>query len=329
MHVLGLDAGGTKTVCLLADGDGNVVGSGRAGGANLQTEGELQVEKVLHAVIDQALDGRDPQIAALCLGMAGADRADDTATVRDILRRLGHRHHVLVVNDALVALVAGAGDSPGIVIISGTGSIQYGVNQRAMAARAGGWGFMLGDEGSGYWIGRHAVTAVLHERDGRGPRTKLTPLVCDHFEVASPDLLVRQIYDRGLRPQAIASLGALVEHARAHGDIVAAEILRQAAEHLTIGAQSVVSRLGMRGDPFATVLAGGMFRAIPWLADEVGRRMLDVAPRSRVAPLNVDPAEGAVRLALQQARGGARLPVYLDAASTVALGASADKTTPA
>jgi N-acetylglucosamine kinase-like BadF-type ATPase len=324
MHVLGLDAGGTKTVCLLADGDGRVIGSGRASGANLQTEGELQVEKVLHAVMEEAIGGRDFHIAALCLGMAGADRAEDTAVVRDILRRLGHRTDVLVVNDALVALVAGAGDSPGIVIISGTGSIQYGVNRRGMAVRAGGWGFMLGDEGSGYWIGRHALTAALHERDGRGPRTLLTPLVCDHFHVPSPDLLVRQIYDRGLRPQAIAAVGALVEQGRQGNDVVAADILRQAAEHLTIGAQSVASRLEMRGDQFAIVLAGGMFRAIPWLADEVGRRMRDIAPRSWLAPLDIDPAQGAVRLALQQARGGVRLPTYLDAsASAFALRASA------
>lgn len=312
MHVLGLDAGGTKTVCVLADGDGRVIGTGRGGGANLQTEGELQVEKVLHAVIDQALDGRDVQIDALCLGMAGADRVDDTQIVSGILRRLGYRQHVLVVNDALVALVAGAGDDPGIVIISGTGSIQYGVNRRAQAARAGGWGFMLGDEGSGYWIGRHAVTAALRERDGRGPRTGLTTLVCDHFKVASPELIVRQVYDRGLRPQALAALGVLVEQARGQGDVVAAEILRRASEQLTLGARSVASRLGMRGDEFVTVLAGGMFRAIPWLADEVARQMRDVAPRARTTPLDVDPAEGAVRLALRHARGDARVPVYLD-----------------
>jgi N-acetylglucosamine kinase-like BadF-type ATPase len=310
MYVLGLDAGGTKTVCLLADADGRVVGRGRAGGANLQTEGELQVEKVLDAVIEQALDGRDLRVAAVCLGMAGADRAEDTATVREVLRRLGYKHHVLVVNDALVALVAGAGDDPGIVIVSGTGAIQYGVNQRGLAARAGGWGFLLGDEGSGYWIGRHAITAALRERDGRGPKTWLTPLVCDHFQVASPDLLVRQIYDRGLRPQAIASLGALVERARAGGDVVAAEILRQAVEHLIAGAQSVASRLEMRGDQFATVLVGGMFRAIPWLAEEVARQMRDVAPRTWIAPLTIDPAEGAVRLALRHVRGGVRLPTY-------------------
>jgi N-acetylglucosamine kinase len=313
MNVLGLDAGGTKTVCLLADGDGHVIGTGRGAGANLQTDGELPVEKVLHAVIDEAIGGRDLRIAALCLGMAGADRADDAAVVRGILQRLGFKHDTLVVNDALVALVAGAGDSPGIVIVSGTGSITYGVNQHAVAARAGGWGFMLGDEGAGYWIGRHALTAALRERDGRGPKTLLSALVCDHFHVVSPDLLVRQIYDRGFRPQAIAALGGLVERARQHGDVVAAEILRRASEELALGALSVATRLEMRGDQFATVLAGGMFRAIPWLAEDLSGRMRDVAPRSRVTPLGVEPALGAVRLALHQARGVLRLPAYIDA----------------
>lgn len=312
MHVLGLDAGGTKTICLLADADGRTIGRGHGGAANLQTEGELQVEKVLHAVIDQAIDGRAVPIAALCLGMAGADRHDDAAIVRAVLRRLGFRHDALVVNDALVALVAGAGDGPGIVIVSGTGSIVYGVDQHARAARAGGWGFMLGDEGSGYWIGRHALIAALRERDGQGPKTLLTRLVCDHFQVTSPNLVVRQVYDQGLRPQSIAALGGLVEHARDEGDVIAAEIVAQAAQHLTHGALSVASRLAMRGDQFTTVLAGGMFRAIPWLAEDVGRRMRDVAPRCRVAPLGVEPAQGAVQLALQQARGGVRLPTYLD-----------------
>jgi len=318
VHVLGLDAGGTKTVCLLADADGEVVGRGRGSGANLQTEGELQVEKVLHAVIEEALGGRDVRVAALCLGMAGADRAGDAAVVRGILVRLGFKHDVLVVNDALVALVAGAGNNPGIVVVSGTGSIVYGVNKQAVAARAGGWGFIVGDEGAGYWIGRRALTAALRERDGRGPRTLLTPLVCDHFRVATPDQLVRQIYDRGMRPQAIAALGSVVERARRHGDIIAAEILKQAAEELALGARSVATRLEMRGDQFAIVLAGGMFRAIPWLAEELRLQLRDIAPRAWMAPLDVDPALGAVRLALLHARGGVRLPVYLDGSATSA-----------
>src|SRR5579885_3705498 len=147
MHVLGIDAGGTKTVCLLADERGCVLSEGRGPGANLHTAGELGLEKVLHEVMELALADRPIAPSAICVGMAGVDREDEARTVRGIMRRLGQRSRVLVVNDALIALVAGAGDAPGIVIIAGTGSIVYGRNAAGRAARAGGWGHMIGDEG--------------------------------------------------------------------------------------------------------------------------------------------------------------------------------------
>ena len=105
--------------------------------------------------------------------------------IRDIMRRLGFRSNTLIVNDALIALVAGAGASPGVVVISGTGSIAYGVSHHGVAARAGGWGPTLGDEGSGYWIGRRALAAVMRDADGRGPRTDLTPLVLESLFAAA------------------------------------------------------------------------------------------------------------------------------------------------
>src|SRR3990172_309352 len=140
MHVLGIDAGGTKTVCCLADGGGSVIGEARSGGANLQSEGELGVEKVLHTVMDRAVDGRVDAVDAICLGMGAGDRAPALAVIRWIMRRIGARARTVVVNDALVALVAGVGDAPGIVIICGTGSIAYGRNAHSEAARSGGWG---------------------------------------------------------------------------------------------------------------------------------------------------------------------------------------------
>jgi len=277
MHVLGIDAGGTKTVALLADADGHIVGEGRAGAANLQTEGELEVEKTLHTVIDQATDGRQSP-AAVCLGIAGVDRQDDARIIRGIMRRLGFRANILIVNDALIALVAGAGANPGVVLISGTGSIAYGVSRRGLAARAGGWGPTLGDEGSGYWIGRRALVAVMREVDRRGPRTNLTPRVLQHFSL----------------PRGLAS-----------------DIMVHAADELTLAAESVITRLDMRGEPFPLLLAGGMLKESAWLASAVRQRMAEVAPRSQVGPLTQAPAMGAVRLAIAEAGGGARVPPYI------------------
>lgn len=311
MHVLGIDAGGTKTVCYLADGDGSVLGEARTGGANLQAEGELGVEKILHSVMDQALGGREREIDAICLGMAGVDREEDGGLVRGIMRRIGARSRVVVVNDALVALVAGVGEAPGVVIICGTGSIAYGRNAREQAARAGGWGHILGDEGSGYWIGRQALRAVARAADGRGPATGLTPRVLNHFAIARPSDLIIEVYERPVRHHTLAQLARVVQQARDEGDEVATQILEQAAHELVRSARSVVERLQMREEAIRFVLAGGVFTGVPWLAEELSRRLSGIAPRGQVRRLEVEPAIGAVRLALAEARGGARIPSYV------------------
>jgi N-acetylglucosamine kinase-like BadF-type ATPase len=311
MHVLGIDAGGTKTVCLLADDRGAILSEGRGGGANLQVNGELELEKVLYEVMEQAIGDRAWRADAICLGIAGADRDDDARTVRAILRRISPGSRLLVVNDALIALEAGAPGAPGIVIIAGTGSIVYGRNPRRMAARAGGWGHMIGDEGSGYWIGREALAAVVREVDGRGPKTGLTEAVLEHFSVADATGLVHIVYNREVPRQHVAALGPIVQTAASAGDAVACHILERAAEELVLAASSVAARLEMRGDPFPFVLAGGIFRVVPWLVAELGRRLLEVAPRCQVQPLTDEPAIGAVSLATAEARGGAAIPAYL------------------
>ncbi|HSB61241.1 MAG TPA: BadF/BadG/BcrA/BcrD ATPase family protein [Vicinamibacteria bacterium] len=311
MHVLGIDAGGTKTVCYLADGNGQVVAEARGGGANLQAEGELGVEKVLHAVMDQATGGQAVAVDAICLGMAGVDRELDGEIVRAIMRRIGAKTRTIVVNDALVALVAGVADAPGIVLICGTGSIAYGRSARGVAARAGGWGYLLGDEGSGYWIGTHALRAVARAADGRGPATSLTAAVLAHFKVAEPAELIREVYDRQVRHHALAKLARLVSAAREEGDAVARQILEQAAHELVAAARSVADRLEMRGETFDFVLAGGVFGGVPWLADELRRGLTAICPGAGVLRLEVEPALGAVRLALAEARGGATLPRYV------------------
>jgi N-acetylglucosamine kinase-like BadF-type ATPase len=312
MHVLGIDAGGSKTVALVTDANGAVIGEGRAGGANLQTEGELQVEKVLHEVIERAMNGRYTPPEAVCLGMAGVDRESDGRLIRDIMRRLGFRQNTLIVNDALIALVAGAGANPGVVVISGTGSIAFGVSHRGLAARAGGWGPTLGDEGSGYWIGRRALEAVVRDVDGRGPKTALTERVLEFFSLSRPELLVSEIYHQPHGRRAIASLAPEVDRARLEGDLVAGEIMTDAANELATAAGSVITRLDMRGEQFPILLAGGMLKRSEWLAAEVSRRMAEVAPRSEVLPLTEEPVIGAVRLATAAATGRVRVPPYID-----------------
>ena len=310
IHVLGIDAGGTKTVCHLADEHGTLVSEARAGGANLQAAGELQVEKVLHDVMDAAIGDRDVVPSAICLGIAGVDRPDDSAVVRGIMRRIGFKARILVVNDALVALEAGAPGAPGVVIISGTGSIAYGRNSRNEGARAGGGGHVLGDEGSGYWIGRAALRAVLREADRRGPRTALTSLLLRHFGVDEAQSLIHEVYQNKLRPAAIGALAECVQAAFTDHDEAAVGILRGAADELESAGLSVARRLALDHEPFVFILGGGIFRAVPWLREELQRRLSAALPQSTTSVLDREPAVGAVSLALQEARGGAKIPAY-------------------
>jgi N-acetylglucosamine kinase-like BadF-type ATPase len=311
MFVLGIDAGGTKTVCLVADEQRHVLGSARGPGANLASLGELEVEKVLHEVMEQAMVGQSGAPAVICLGIAGVDRADDAAIIRSIMRRIGNKAPVLVVNDALIALEAGAGDGPGIVLIAGTGSICYGRNERGLAARAGGWGYILADEGSGWWMGQRAIQAVMRQADGRGPATSLTPRVLAHFGVTDAAMLVHEVYYHDPRRRLIAALGPAVQASVDEGDAVAREIVADAAGELALAARSVAEKLEMRGVQFPLVLSGGAFRVVTSLLTDLTSRVADVVPRAQPRVLDVEPAMGAVRLAVAEARGGARIPTYV------------------
>jgi N-acetylglucosamine kinase-like BadF-type ATPase len=308
MIVLGIDAGGTKTVCQLADGSGTVLGESRGPGANLVSLGELRVEAALRAAIDPVLADRPDRIDAVCLGMAGVDQDREADTVRGVLSRIGHFGQTLVVSDSLIALEAGAPDSPGVVVAAGTGSIAYGRDAFGRAARAGGWGFVLADEGSGFWLGKEAIRAVLRAADRRGPATSLTGPVLRHFGVGRSQDVGREVYRDGVRPAAIAELAPLVEAAAAAGDQVALDILDIATRELTRLGVSVVEQLNLPKGP--VVLAGGTFRAAPRLTAGVLAALKEQLPDAETRVLRVEPAYGAVRLAIALVRGELRVPAY-------------------
>jgi N-acetylglucosamine kinase-like BadF-type ATPase len=308
MIVLGIDAGGTKTVCQVADGTGKVLAESRGPGANLVSIGEQRVEAALRAAIDPALADRPERIDAVCLGMAGVDQPREADTVRGVLARIGHFGQTLVVSDSLIALEAGAPGSAGIVVATGTGSIAYGRDAYGKAARAGGWGYVLADEGSGYWLGKEAIRAVLRAADRRGPATSLTGPVLRHFGVGRPQDVGREVYRDGVRPAALAELAAVVESAAAAGDRVAADILDVAARELALLAVSVSEQLALPEGP--VVLAGGTLRAAPQLTAALIARIQERLPGAVTRLLDVEPAHGAVRLAIALVKGELHVPMY-------------------
>ncbi len=293
-YVIGIDGGGTKTVGLLADENGTVLAQAHGSGANLTTHGELTVEKVFDGILE-TLEARHRPVAALCLGLAGVDRPQEQAVIRAILRRMGYRVPVSVVHDAVVALAAGAPERIGIALLAGTGSIAHGVDANGTTARAGGRGNVVADEGSAYWFGQQALRAVARAEDGRGPETRLSALVFQALGVSAMGDVVPRLSEEGFSNQRIAALAPLVQVAAEVGDAVAAGLIRTGAEELALAARAVHRRLSFPG-PFPVVLVGGAFKACPGMVEPLCRA-LDL-PHARPALLEIEPAQGAVLLAL-------------------------------
>lgn len=302
MRVIGIDAGATKTVGLLADESGNVLAKTRGGGVNLQLFSEDEVEFALGSLASELLSPQTrARVDALCVGMAGAGRERDFRAMKKILGRLGLAHENLVTHDAAIALVAGSGERFGSVLIVGTGAAAYGVDRDGREARAGGWGPLLGDEGSAYWMGLRALRAVMRAYDGRAGATLLTKPILDRLGVDNPEALVHRVY-RELAREEIAALAPLVQQAADLGDGEAQAIIDEAAREFVRAVESVIGKLDLAGKSFPLVLSGGLWKAVPVLRQDFERLIKKVAPWASVAALAVEPARGAVALALEHLR---------------------------
>jgi N-acetylglucosamine kinase-like BadF-type ATPase len=293
--VVGVDGGGTKTLALVAGLDGQRLGQGLAGASNYNAAGFEAACREIEAAILRALESAPGEVSAICLGLAGAGRPED---VERFLRWGGEKFPeaaLKVVSDVEI-LLACTRPGPALALICGTGSIVYGRTAEGELLRAGGWGYLFGDEGSGYAIGAAALRAVMRAEDGRGAATLLSALLLARCGVKTPQGLVRSIYGAEMPRAEIAGLAELVEQAAAQKDALALSILDVAANDLAEMVQAVQRRLGSLPLPLA--LTGGMILHGSILAGLFRRaceeRRLVFSSVTEVA----EPVEGAVRLAL-------------------------------
>lgn len=298
--VLGFDGGGTRTVALLAARNGTgwrLLGRGESGPSNRQAVGTPAALAALDAATDGAFAAagrvRRPVCAAV-LGLAGAGRPEDREVVRGWATKVTLAPAVDVIEDAALLLAAGTPDGWGVAVVAGTGSMAFARAADGRTARSGGWGHLLGDEGSGYAVALAGLRAAARAADGRGPRTILTDRLLAAFSLSRPEELVGVVY-RGADRAALAALAPIVLDAAA--DPVAAEIAAAAAAELAAAAEAAARQLG-HVSAFPVALAGGLFESRP---DYRARFLAALAERGIVpAPVAVvrEPAEGAVRLAL-------------------------------
>lgn len=296
-YYLGIDGGGTKTTCAVGD-DSRLLATATAGPSNVVRVGEVEARESLHRSVRQACAAAGitlQQVARTCVGGSGAGRTELAAVVRGFLAEI-LSSPVDVVGDMETALEAAFGNGLGVVVIAGTGSIAYGRDRNGRTARAGGWGFAIGDEGSAHWIGRVTVNRVLRESD-RKPEVENSALalaLCKEWKVGSLLDLARA--GNSVPPPNFAALFRCVV---ASHDEMANDVLRRAGCELAKIAAVVMDRLFDKDQRGAVPVAmtGGVFRHAALVREVFYNQLQKLDARAEVNPQVVDPVEGALRMA--------------------------------
>ena len=299
--VVGVDGGGTRTRAIIVEGDQRVLGEGHAGPSNPLRVGIANAASAVRDAVDKACSEagihRD-EILAATIGLAGVRRKDiRDRTHEKISECLEEIKSIEVLTDGEIALYGATGGKPGLVVIAGTGSICCGRNVQGKQICAGGWGPIVGDEGSGAWIARKALQAVARAADARGPKTALTSAALNYFKVALPEDLSTAIYSPTMTNDRLAGFGREVVRVARAGDEAAADILKEAGRQLGIAAVAVIRKLRLEKEEFPVVYVGGVYGAGDLVLDPMRAEIKSVAKKAYLARPLYPPTIAAARIA--------------------------------
>ncbi len=312
--VLGIDGGGTKTVCVLATLDGKVIGRGIEGTTNPNLVSLSEIRESLQKAIQEAIQNNPKiQIQAVCAGIAGVSVSEKKqAELRNVIweiltalpfcsmlsERFNPSKNIEVVSDVVIALVAGAGERHGIIVISGTGSVVYGETVKGHKIKVGGWGYLL-DEGSGYEIGRMALKEILKAYEVSGETTPLAQKVLNVWNLSSVRDVVNYVYQKTTKPTDIANLAKIVDAAARAGDEAAKNVLRKAASGLYSNISAAAKRIDFGKGGATVVLSGGVLTNVEIVREIIVEKIQAELPEITSIQLCREPVKGAVILALK------------------------------
>jgi N-acetylglucosamine kinase len=291
---LGVDGGQSSTTVLIGDERGRILGAGKAGPCNHtgaaggRARFERAINQGLHAACAQAgLDAATIRFESACLGMSGGP--DDKQAILAGTLRAGH---LIVTTDAAIALSGATATGRGIAAIAGTGSMAFGRNAEGRTARAGGWGYVFGDEGSAFDMVRQALRAALRMEEGWGPPTSLRQALLDATGTSNANAALHLSYTAEWPRSRVAALAPLADAAAAEGDAVAMVILNRAAVELATLVAAIRSQLWKPGDAVDVAYIGGVFHSRAVL--ERFRTLVELEPGNHCAPPRHGPPEGAL-----------------------------------
>jgi glucosamine kinase len=294
---LGIDAGGTKTDCAVSNG-AELLSQATGASCKLARVGKERGRENLQAVIRQACETAGvlmPSVQHVCIGMAGASLAEAVQWAQQTVRELMPEATIYVAGDHIIAHRAAFGTSPGVLVVSGTGSIAFGRNQGGETARAGGWGPNVSDEGSAFWVGREAVAAALHAFDF-GESNGLLTTIAECWKVV-PEEVVRLA--NASEPR-FPELAEPVVKAAEQGDASARTITDRAGKALAGLANAVITRLWPGGGTVPVALAGGVLQGSLLVRQSFKEAMTVEQPQAAVSFAYVRPVLGALEIAAQR-----------------------------
>lgn len=312
-YVLGVDGGGTKTRVQISDLRGRKLAESISKSCNYKSVGiENAIENLNQAVFDAIRKVKNLKDAkfvfkSACFGLAGNDSEEDTEIFSKIifnpkLKDYLNPQKTFIYNDTVIGLAAGSSSKNKIILICGTGSNCYGINEKGQEAKANGWDYILADEGSGYEIGLRALKALMRAYDGRGNATLLSQTVFEDLGLGSIQDLIKWTYSKPFSKDRVAAIAKTVCRTAEMGDKISIKILEEEAYEALVSVEAVAKKLNLVDKKFDLVFVGNVFKCQKYFKDVLMQRLKEKFPRIVFMPLTANPVEGAIKLAIENLR---------------------------
>jgi N-acetylglucosamine kinase-like BadF-type ATPase len=303
-----VDGGGTRTIVQVADLSGEVVAESESGSSNYKSVGikiaKENINKAVFKVIDLLNNSKEFTFKNACFGLSGNDSCED----RDIYHKIIFDSKIkdylnpastIICNDTRIGLAAGSNSKNGIMIICGTGSNCYGINEEGKEAKVNGWDYILGDEGSGYAVGIKALRALMKAYDGRGESTLLFKTILEDLNIKNVSELIRWAYNDSFSKDKIAAIAKTVCRTAEMGDRISIKILEEEATEAVNSVTVVANKLNMADKKFDLVFVGNLFKCEKYFKSVLMKKLKSKFTQINFMPLTEKPVEGAIKLALR------------------------------
>ena len=298
MYVLGIDGGGTKTKGIIAKSNGEIIAEATVGPTNPNSIDKWSLKKELQnlfTLLKQQCDSCFFQLKHVFAGMSGVGHPTTKEMVQKILVDLLPDHvHVTVNIDAINALYSGTLGKPGIVQIAGTGSITFSINHDGLSDRVGGWGYLIGEMGSGFALGRDALEAAFLAHDGLGIPTAISNFLLEYFQAAKLPDIIHAVYQEKNQKERVASLSKIVMRAADDGDQVARGIIQKNAIHMGKSIACLQTKRFSKKDRVPVVLTGGIYNRLDLFQAIIEKEIRQHQLESILTVPKMEPVGGAI-----------------------------------